>query len=204
VSDVLRLAHGHHELRDENYTEESMRATVYIATSVDGFIAREDGGIDWLPDGGDEEGGEDYGYQEFIDSVDAIVMGRSTYELALSFGSWPYGEKPVVVLSSRRVEIPDAIAHTVESLSVAPREVVRRLAERGFGHLYVDGGRTIQGFLREGLIQQLILTKVPVLIGTGIPLFGPLPHDVGLRHLETRHFENGLVQSRYEVLANVT
>jgi dihydrofolate reductase len=190
-------------LREENETEESMRATVYIATSVDGFIAREDGGIDWLPEGGGEEGDEDYGYQEFVDSVDAIVMGRSTYELASSFGSWPYGEKPVVVLSSRRVVIPEAIARTVEAMSAAPREVVRRLAERGFGHLYVDGGRTIQGFLGEGLIDRLILTKVPVLIGSGIPLFGALPHDVGLRHLETLQFDNGLVQSKYEVLGNV-
>jgi dihydrofolate reductase len=190
-------------LREENDTEESMRATVYIATSVDGFIAREDGGIDWLPEGGGEEGGEDYGYQEFVDSVDAIVMGRSTYELASSFGSWPYGEKPVVVLSSRRVVIPEAIARTVEAMSAAPREVVRRLAQRGFGHLYVDGGRTIQGFLGEGLIDRLILTKVPVLIGSGIPLFGALPHDVGLRHLETLQFDNGLVQSKYEVLGNV-
>jgi dihydrofolate reductase len=190
-------------LREENDTEESMRATVYIATSVDGFIAREDGGIDWLPEGGGEEGGEDYGYQEFVDSVDAIVMGRSTYELASSFGSWPYGEKPVVVLSSRRVVIPEAIARTVEAMSAAPREVVRRLAERGIGHLYVDGGRTIQGFLGEGLIDRLILTKVPVLIGSGIPLFGALPHDVGLRHLETLQFDNGLVQSKYEVLGNV-
>ena len=180
-----------------------MRATVYIATSVDGFIAREDGGIDWLPEGGGEEGGEDYGYQEFLDSVDAIVMGRSTYELASSFGSWPYGEKPVVVLSSRRVVIPEAIARTVEAMSAAPREVVRRLAQRGFGHLYVDGGRTIQGFLGEGLIDRLILTKVPVLIGSGIPLFGALPHDVGLRHLETLQFDNGLVQSKYKVLGNV-
>ena len=190
-------------LREENDTEESMRATVYIATSVDGFIAREDGGIDWLPEGGGEEGDEDYGYQEFVDSVDAIVMGRSTYELASSFGSWPYGEKPVVVLSSRRVVIPEAIARTVEAMSAPPREVVRRLAQRGFGHLYVDGGRTIQGFLGEGLIDRLILTKVPVLIGSGIPLFGALPHDVGLRHLETLQFDNGLVQSKYEVLGNV-
>jgi dihydrofolate reductase len=190
-------------LREENDTEESMRATVYIATSVDGFIAREDGGIDWLPEGGGEEGGEDYGYQEFVDSVDAIVMGRSTYELASSFGSWPYGEKPVVVLSSRRVVIPEAIARTVEAMAAAPREVVRHLAQRGFGHLYVDGGRTIQGFLGEGLIDRLILTKVPVLIGSGIPLFGALPHDVGLRHLETLQFDNGLVQSKYEVLGNV-
>jgi dihydrofolate reductase len=88
-------------------------------------------------------------------------------------------------------------------MSTPPREVVRRLAERGFGHLYVDGGKTIQGFLGEGLIQRLIITKVPVLIGTGIPLFGPLPHDVRLRHIETRQFENGLVQSEYEVLGDV-
>lgn len=177
-----------------------MKATVYVATSIDGFIARQDGGIDWLPGQEDAQEGEDYGYQEFMDSVDAIVMGRNTYELALSFGSWPYGEMPVVVLSSRQVEIPDAIAGTVESMPAEPREVVRRLAGRGFGHLYVDGGKTIQGFLYEGLIQHLIITRIPVLIGSGIPLFGPLPHDVRLRHVETRQFENGLVQSEYKVL----
>lgn len=179
-----------------------MKATVYIATSVDGFIAREDGGIDWLPGEDEAEGGEDYGYQEFIDSVDAIVMGRNTFELALSFGPWPYGEMPVIVLSSRQVDVPDAMARTVESMSATPQEVVRRLSERGFEHLYVDGGKTIQGFLHEGLIQRLIVMKVPVLIGAGIPLFGPLPHDVRLRHLETRQFENGLVQSEYEVLGD--
>lgn len=177
-----------------------MKATAYIATSIDGFIARQDGGIDWLSGQGDAPEGEDYGYQEFIDSVDAIVMGRNTYELTSSFDSWPYGEMPVVVMSSRQVEIPGAIAGTVESMSPEPREVVRRLAERGFGHLYVDGGRTIQGFLYEGLIQRLVITRIPVLIGTGIPLFGPIPHDIRLHHVETRQFENGLVQSEYEVL----
>jgi dihydrofolate reductase len=183
--------------------EECMKATVYIATSVDGFIARKNGAIDWLPNGGDAESGEDYGYQEFIDSVDALVMGRNSYESALSFDSWPYGEKPVVVLSSRQVDIPDDSAMTVESMCAPPREVVRRLAERGFKHLYIDGGKTIQGFLNEGLIQRLIITKVPILIGTGIPLFNALPHDVRLRHLETLQFENGLVQSKYEVIGNV-
>jgi len=177
-----------------------MEATVYIATSLDGFIARKNGGIDWLPSGEDTEGGEDYGYQEFIDSVDALVMGRNTYELTLSFDSWPYGEKPLVVLSSRQVDIPNNIAQTVESMCATPQEVVRRLAERGFKHLYIDGGKTIQGFLSEGLITQLIITKVPILIGTGIPLFSSLPHDVKLHHLETRQFENGLVQSKYEVI----
>jgi dihydrofolate reductase len=177
-----------------------MKATIYIATSVDGFIARHNGGIDWLPSGGETDGGEDYGYQEFIDSVDALVMGRNTYELALSFDSWPYGEKPVFVLSSRQIDIPDNIRKTVESMCLPPREVVCCLSERGFQHLYIDGGKTIQWFLSEGLIQQLIITKVPILIGVGIPLFGSLSHDVRLHHLETRQFENGLVQSKYKVI----
>jgi dihydrofolate reductase len=179
-----------------------MKATVYIATSVDGFIARNNGGIDWLPSGEGTDSGEDYGYQEFIDSVDALVMGRNSYESAMSFDSWPYGEKPVFVLSSQKIDIPDNIAKTFEFMCAPPREVVRRLSERGFQHLYIDGGKTIQGFLSEGLIQQLIITKVPILIGTGIPLFSSLPHDVRLHHLETRQFENGLVQSKYEVIEN--
>lgn len=177
-----------------------MKATVYIATSVDGFIARNDGSIDWLPGEEDAESDEDYGYQEFIDSVDALVMGRNTYESVLSFGTWPYGKKPVFVLSSQKIDIPDGITRTVESISAPPREVVNRLSKRGFNHLYIDGGKTIQGFLNEGLIHQLIITKVPILIGTGIPLFSSLPHDVKLHHLETRSFANGLVQSKYDVV----
>lgn len=177
-----------------------MKATVYIATSVDGFIARNDGSIDWLPGEEDAEGNEDYGYQEFIDSVDALVMGRNTYESVLSFDTWPYGKKPVFVLSSQKIDIPDGITGTVESICAPPREVVDRLSKRGLKHLYIDGGKTIQGFLSEGLIHQLIITKVPILIGTGIPLFSSLPHDVKLHHLETRSFANGLVQSKYEVV----
>ena len=175
-----------------------MKVSVFIGTSVDGFIAREDGAIDWLTA---FESGEDYGYAEFFASVDALVMGRHTYESVLTFPEWPYGDKRVVVLSSRPVEIPAHLSATVELMSAPPREVVRRLAERGFRHLYVDGGRTIQAFLRDGLIDELIITRVPILIGRGIPLFGPLPGDTGLRHLETRSFANGLVQSRYEVIS---
>lgn len=147
-----------------------MKASVYIATSVDGFIARKDGSVDWLSSG-EIAGGEDYGFKAFKVSVDALVMGRNTYKLAFSFGDWPYGEKPVVVLSSRQLELPEDISNTVSALSGTPREFVNRLAERGYQHLYVDSGKTIQGFLREGLIQTLIITKVPILIGSGIPLF---------------------------------
>jgi dihydrofolate reductase len=181
-----------------------MKASVYIATSIDGFIARQGGSVDWLPAGEDAQGDEDYGYQEFINSVDAIVMGRNTYELTSSFDPWPHAEKPVFVLSTRGVDVPEDIAGTVEPMAASPQEVVRRLEERGFRHLYVDGGATIQGFLREGLIQRLIITRIPILIGTGIPLFGPLPHDVRLRHAGTRQFPNGLVQSEYEVLDGVS
>jgi dihydrofolate reductase len=176
-----------------------MNATVYIATSLDGFIAREDGAIDWLPGIESADEGEDYGYHAFFDSVDALVMGRNSYEVARTFGDWPYGTKPVVVLTSRSIEIPESMAATVEAMSGSPAEVVQRLAERGAKHLYVDGGKTIQAFLAEGLIQRLIITRVPVLIGSGIPLFGPVPADIHLRHVETRSYPNGLVMSEYEV-----
>ena len=179
-----------------------MKATVFIATSVDGFIARENGSVDWLPTE-ESVGSEDYGYQEFMSSVDALVMGRNTYELVLSFGSWPYCEKPIIVLSNHKVEIPENVAKTVSVMSAIPSEVVQRLAERGYKHLYIDGGKTIRGFLREGLIQRLIITKVPILIGSGISLFGALPHDIRLRHLETLQFDSGLVQSKYEILNNL-
>jgi len=176
-----------------------LKTTVYIATSVDGFIARPDGGIDWLHSTPSPSEGEDYGYRAFMDTVDVLVMGRNTYELVRTFGEWPYGDKPVVVLTSRGVDIPESIRETVESMSDSPEDVVRRLAARGANHLYIDGGKTIQGFIAAGLIQRLIITKIPILIGTGIPLFGPLPADVKLRHIETRQYPSGLVQSEYEV-----
>ena len=175
-----------------------MKTSVFIATSIDGFIAREKGSIDWLSGG--RKSGEDYGYKEFINSVDAIVMGRNTYEQVLSFPSWPYGKKPVVVLSTQKVNIPENILKTVSSMNAAPKEVVRQLSEQGYKHLYIDGGKTIQGFLKEGLIQQLIITMVPILIGNGIPLFGSLSHDIQLQHLATRQFDDGLVQCRYQVI----
>ena len=177
---------------------ETVKASVYIATSLDGFIARENGDIDWLM-GSDDAGGEDYGYQAFMDSVDVLVMGRHSYEKVLSFGKWPYGDKLVVVLSSKPIAIPDDLAPTVEAKSCSPAELVEQLAARGAKHLYIDGGKTIQGFLKAGLIQQLIITRLPILIGSGIPLFGPLTEDITLRHLETRSFTSGFVQSRYEI-----
>jgi dihydrofolate reductase len=180
-------------------SEQAVKASVYIATSLDGFIARENGDLDWLPSGGGGENGEDYGYKAFMDTVDVLVMGRNTYEKVLTFGDWPYGTKPVVVLSSRSLPIPEHITRSVESISCPPAELVSRLAARGARHLYIDGGKTIQGFLNAGLIQRIIITRIPVLIGSGISLFGPLQRDIKLRHIETRQFSSGLVQGEYEV-----
>jgi len=175
-----------------------MKASAFIATSLDGFIARPDGAIDWL-EGPESVNGDDYGYREFMATVDFLVMGRRTFEKVLGFGEWSYGTQPVVVLSSRPLAIPDELAGTVEGMSCAPVDVVSRLAERGAEHLYVDGGVTIQRFLAAGLIHRLIITRIPVLIGTGIALFGPVSADVVLKHVGTRSFSNGLVQSEYEV-----
>ena len=145
-----------------------MRASVFIATSLDGFIARPDGALDWLPAGG----GEPHGYDEFISSVDTIVIGRKTFETVLAFEAWPYGTRPVVVLSATLKEVSGPEGAVCELMAGTPREVVDRLAERGREHLYIDGGVTIQGFLRAGLIQRMTITRVPVLLGSGIPLFG--------------------------------
>ncbi|MCL4820760.1 MAG: dihydrofolate reductase family protein [Vicinamibacteria bacterium] len=168
--------------------------TVFIGLSVDGFIARRDGALDFLP-----EAPEEHGYEALMASVDALVMGRATFETVLGFGGpWPYGDKRIVVLTSRPLDV-SAIAGRVEVMGGDPAEVVARLAASGAQNLYVDGGATVQRFLAAGLIDRLILTRVPVLIGEGIPLFGPLPGDVRLRHVATRSFPSGLVQSEYAV-----
>jgi dihydrofolate reductase len=172
---------------------------VFIATSLDGFIARPDGNLDWLleyqtPD-------EDHGYAELIDSVDGIVMGRGTFETVLSFDPWPY-TKPVVVLSNtlRSSEVPPHLRDRVSLSAQEPVELMRSLAADGWQHAYVDGGKVIQSFLRAGLIADMVVTRVPVLLGEGLPLFGALDHDIELEHLETTTFASGLVSSKYEII----
>jgi dihydrofolate reductase len=172
-----------------------VEASVFIGASVDGFIARTDGSLDWLPPGG----GEPHGYDEFMATVDALVIGRKTFETVLTFDTWPYGAKPVFALSSRPLA-PAPHGAVVERMSGDPAELMSRLADRGVRHVYVDGGITIQGFLRAGLIQRLIITRIPVLIGDGIPLFGATQRDIALKHIATRQYASGLVQSEYVVV----
>lgn len=174
-----------------------LTASVFCGTSVDGFIARPNGDLDFLPPGG----GEPHGYNEFWASVDALVIGRKTFETVLAFPEWPYGKKRVVVLSSRPVDLSRVRGGVVEQMSGSPAEIVAKLAASGAHHAYIDGGITIQGFLRAGLIQRIIITRVPVLIGEGIPLFGALPRDVRLRHVATQHYPSGLVKTEYQVLS---
>jgi dihydrofolate reductase len=173
-----------------------MKASVFVGVSVDGFLARADGALDFLPPGG----GEPHGYEEFMATVDALVIGRNTYETVLAFDAWPYGPKPVFVLSTRELR-PAPAGAVVEHMSGDPADILSRLAARGIGHVYVDGGITIQRFLRAGLIQRLVVTRVPVRIGSGIPLFGATGRDIALRHVATRQYASGLVQSEYDVVA---
>jgi dihydrofolate reductase len=172
-----------------------MIASVFIGTSVDGFIARPDGALDFLPAGG----GERHGYNEFLASIDALVIGRKTFETVLALPQWPYGVKLAIVLSSQPLDFSAVRGGRVERMQGTPREIFSELEARGIQHVYVDGGVTIQRFLREGLIQRLTITRVPVLIGRGIPLFGTLTRDIRLELVQTQDYPSGLVKTEYRV-----
>ena len=174
----------------------TIKLSVFCGISVDGFLARRDHAIDFL----DTPDQEPHGYDEFIGSVDVIVIGLNTYNFVVSYGQWVYGKKPVVVLSTRPIDFSWIKDGVVEQMAGEPAGLVTQLEARGFRHAYIDGGVTIQRFLAAGFIDRMIITKVPVLIGSGMPLFGPLPHDIPLRHIASRTFKVGLVQDEYEVV----
>ena len=169
-------------------------ANVYIGASLDGFIARTDGGIDWLMKFADADAVE--AYDEFMATIDVIVIGRGTYETVLGFPSWPY-DKPVFVLSKTIRYLPENLNDLTIS-SLEPAELLRHLSDKGFRAAYVDGGKVIQSFLAADLIDRLIIAKVPVVIGSGVPLFGFLDTDLAFEHLRTSTYTNGLVRSYYQ------
>ncbi len=169
---------------------------VYIATSLDGFIATQDGGIDWLDEIPNPEQ-SDFGYGEFMTRIDAIVMGRNSFEKVLTFAVWPY-DKPVFVLSSSLKHVPKDLVDKVEIIGNDNiSTLIANLNQQGYYHLYIDGGRTIQSFLAEDLIDEMIITRVPILLGKGIPLFGNLTSALRFQHQTTEIFSNGLVKSSY-------
>ena len=176
-----------------------MRTTcsVFCGVSIDGFIARADGALDFLEGDGTAELG-DHGYEAFVADIDAIVMGRRSFEKVMTFDAWPYTKK-VIVLSSGLVDLRAARARgaDVEAMNEEPGRLIGELAARGLHRLYIDGGATVQRFLRAGLIDRLIITRLPVLIGQGIPLFGPLEKDIRWKLVGSRSFPGGLVQSEY-------
>ncbi len=172
-----------------------MKTTVYIGTSLDGFIARKDGDIDWLTQFANDEA--IHAYEEFISRIDAIVIGRGTFEKVLTFPSWPYEQK-AFLLSTSIKQVPDILREKITLLSMKPKELLNYLSSNGFSNIYVDGGKVIQEFLKEDLIDELIISKVPVLIGSGIPLFDYLDTDLKFKHIQTQISSNGLVRSYYE------
>lgn len=173
---------------------------VFIATSLDGFISRPDGSIDWLlhantlvPEG------EDCGYAAFMQSVDALVMGRNTFEQVLGFPEWPYEGRKVVVMSRSGVPVPPSLAGKVEVSALSPADLVARLSAEGARRLYIDGGQTIRSFLAAGLIDELTITLIPVLAGEGRPFCGEGMSEVWLSHEGTQTWSFGFVQNRYRV-----
>ena len=172
---------------------------VYIGTSLDGFIARKDGSIDWLVPFASDEAIQ--AYEAFINRIDAIVIGRGTFEKVLGFPSWPY-EKKVFLLSTSIQQVPENLNDKVTVLSMMPGELLNYLSVKGFSNIYVDGGKVIQGFLKEDLIDELIISQAPILIGSGIPLFSQLDADLQFKHIRTETQSNGIVRSYYERIRN--
>ena len=171
---------------------------VFIATSLDGFIADKNGAIDWLHEG-PSPSGSDGGFSDFMETVDALVMGRNTYETVLSFDcDWPYSKK-VFVLSKSLKEVDPTLKDKSEIINGDLKEVVKKLNDKGYINLYIDGGKTIQSFLKEGLIDELIVTQAPIVLGGGSPLFGELPQRMKFEHCGTKTFDNGMVQSHYKI-----
>lgn len=169
---------------------------VFIARSLDGFIAGKNGEIDWLdmipnPDG------LDLGYYKFMAGIDALVMGRSSFETVCGFDmEWPY-KVPVFVLSKTLNSIPKKYSDKVELVNGSIQEVLQTIHKKGFGRLYIDGGKTVQSFLKEDLIDELIITTIPILLGGGIPLFGELSKPLKFEHVESQVLLNEMVQNHY-------
>jgi len=172
-----------------------MANIVYVATSLDGYIARKDGNVDWLMEI-PNPGKSDFGFSDFMQRIDGIIMGRNTFELVLNFGQWPY-TKPVFVLSKTMKEIPEKLNGKAELIQGNLVTIIETLKSKGFENLYIDGGKTIQSFLKQNLIDELIITRIPIILGSGIPLFEEMDSELNLEHVETEILSNALVKSRY-------
>ncbi len=177
----------------------AIKKSVFIAASLDGFIAREDGSIDWLLSIDNPEC-DDFGYDEFIKDVDVIVMGRNTFEIVKSFDKWQYGKIKVIVITSSNYLLPEGFNQNVEITNDKPHNLIKRLESEGYKHAYIDGGKTIQSFLIEGLIDEITITTIPIILGNGIPLLGSIGKQINLGHIKANVYTNGLVQNKYRII----
>lgn len=172
------------------------RNSIFIATSIDGYIADKDGKIDFLHSIPNPEH-DDMGYADFMQRIDAIIMGRNTFETVCGFEiEWPYS-KPVFVLSRSLKEIPSPHHKNAQLVQGELEEVLHKIHAQGYHQLYIDGGQCIQSFFQEDLIDEMIVTQIPVLLGGGIPLFGALPSSLGFRCIESKIFLDQVVQNRF-------
>lgn len=178
----------------------------FIATSLDGFIASVDGSIDWLEQANVRiPTGEDCGYQSFFKRMDCLILGRKTFETVMKFPQWPYGDKRVIVMSRSGISSAASASAigTVEFSDHSLRPLLTRLETQGAKNVYVDGGALIRSFLDEGLLTEITITRIPILIGNGISLFGETSKDVHLKLIESRHWNFGFVQDRYQITASL-
>lgn len=173
-----------------------MTNSVYIATSLDGYIASKNGEVDWINDFPNPSE-SDYGYFDFISSIDAIVMGRKTFDFVADVIPWPY-EKKVFVLSNTLLEVPPVLIDKVEIIRGDLKEIVKKLNKQGYKNLYIDGGKTIQSFLKKNMIDELTISTLPIVLGEGIPLFVSREGIIEFQHCSTVVFDGGLVKSHYK------
>lgn len=170
---------------------------VFIATSIDGFIADQNGDIDWLQSIPNPNN-IDMGYSEFISDIDAIVMGRKTFETVCSFDmEWPY-KIPVFVLSNSIQNLPKEYQGKVEIVKGSAKNITKTIHDKGYHQLYIDGGSTIRGFLQEDMMDEMIITTIPIILGNGIPLFGGIDHRLQFACVDTQIFLDSIVQSRFK------
>lgn len=173
--------------------------SAFIATSLDGYIARPNGKLDWLDSVADKSSTEDYGYQKFISRVSCIVMGRKTFEKVSAFAQWPYENKQVIVLSKSLLDVPEDFADKVSIFNGDLELLVVELQDKKVAKVYVDGGLTVQSFINSELLDEIIITQVPILIGKGISLFDNFKQDINLKLIKSQSYDNGFVQSHYKI-----
>lgn len=172
-----------------------MKTIVYIAQSLDGFIAKKDGDIAWLEEFPNPDG-SDFGFSDFMKKIDALLMGRNTYEKVLTFGFWPY-DKPVYVVSNTIKVVPENLKEKVFIVRGEIFEILKNLENKGLKNIYVDGGKLIQSFLSEDLIDTMIITTIPVILGEGLPLFGSVGRELKWDLVESQVLNKYAVKSEY-------